>query len=66
MKTLNLFRFTGTSAWADWDKEFILVMLTNRVYPNNGGKEILKFRTQASDLILDLLGYWLIINKKSK
>jgi hypothetical protein len=33
-------------------------MLTNRVYPSDGGKEEIKqFRSEASDLILGLLGY---------
>lgn len=50
--------YTGTSIWADRDKDLIVVILTNRVYPNDDHKhEIARFRSQASDLILDLLGY---------
>ena len=53
-----IYRYTGTSVWADWDKAFVLVMLTNRVYPSDGGKEeIKKFRSEVSDLVLDLLEY---------
>ena len=34
--------FTGTSVWSDPDKEIIVVLLTNRVYPNRDKADINK------------------------
>ena len=47
--------FTGTSMWADKDKDLIIVLLTNRVHPSSGNTAHIKFRSDISDLIVDTL-----------
>lgn len=51
--------FTGTSAWADREKDLIVILLTNRVYPNRDFTQgrILEFRPLIHDKICQLLGY---------
>lgn len=49
--------FTGTSIWADKDKDLIIAILTNRVHPTASNGDHVKFRSDISDLIVDILGY---------
>ena len=35
MNSFGHFGYTGTYAWADPDKEIIIVILANRTYPND-------------------------------
>ena len=42
--------FTGTSIWMDREKNMIVILLTNRTYPNrNYGKRISKIRAAVAD-----------------
>jgi beta-glucosidase-like glycosyl hydrolase/CubicO group peptidase (beta-lactamase class C family) len=42
--------FTGTSIWMDREKDMIVILLTNRTYPNrNYGKQISKIRAAVAD-----------------
>ena len=50
-----MIRYTGTSVWADRETGLIIVILTNRVYPNDSAS-VVKFRYDASDLIVNALG----------
>lgn len=49
--------FTGTSVWADREKDLIVIILTNRVYPNRADTQrgILDFRTSIHDKICDIM-----------
>jgi beta-N-acetylhexosaminidase len=44
--------FTGTSVWADRDRELFVIFLTNRVYPDGSNDEILKFRPEIHNAIV--------------
>ncbi|CAD8080388.1 unnamed protein product [Paramecium primaurelia] len=46
--------YTGTSVWADRDKDLIVVILTNRVYPDDK-TSVVQFRYEATNLIVDIL-----------
>lgn len=47
--------FTGTSFWADLEKDISIVLLTNRVHPDRENIKIKKFRPVFHDLIMSLL-----------
>jgi CubicO group peptidase (beta-lactamase class C family) len=49
--------YTGTSVWADKDKDLIIVLLTNRVYPKRGNEEIRNVRPKVHDEVCKILGY---------
>lgn len=49
--------YTGTSVWADKDKDLIIVLLTNRVYPKRGNEEIRNVRPKVHDEVCRILGY---------
>jgi CubicO group peptidase (beta-lactamase class C family) len=48
--------FTGTSIWADKDKDLLIVLLTNRVHPTALQNTHIKARSDISDAIVDALG----------
>jgi CubicO group peptidase (beta-lactamase class C family) len=48
--------YTGTSIWADRDKNLIIVLLTNRVYPTDKSLKIIEARSKISDAIVRTLG----------
>lgn len=48
--------FTGTSIWADKDKDLLIVILTNRVHPTAAANSHIKARSDISDAIVDALG----------
>lgn len=49
--------FTGTSVWADKDKDIIVIFLTNRVYPTRENNEIRNVRPKVHDEVCRVLGY---------
>jgi CubicO group peptidase (beta-lactamase class C family) len=49
--------YTGTSVWADKDKDLIIIFLTNRVYPKRGNEEIKNIRPKVHDEVCKALGY---------
>lgn len=49
--------YTGTSVWADREKDLIVIFLTNRVYPTRGNEEIRKIRPKVHDEICKVMGY---------
>ena len=44
--------FTGTSFWLDLEREILVVLLTNRVYPSRGSDGIKTFRPMVHDLVM--------------
>jgi CubicO group peptidase (beta-lactamase class C family) len=44
--------FTGTSIWADPEKNIFVVFLTNRVYPSRENTKIISFRPKLHDLVI--------------
>lgn len=49
--------YTGTSVWADKEKDLIIILLTNRVYPTRGNEEIRNIRPKVHDETCRILGY---------
>jgi CubicO group peptidase (beta-lactamase class C family) len=49
--------YTGTSVWADKEKDLIVIFLTNRVHPNRGNEEVRSIRPKVHDEVCRLLGY---------
>ena len=51
--------FTGTSIYADKEKDLAVILLTNRVYPfrNRTADPIRYFRVAAMNLICEVMGY---------
>lgn len=48
--------FTGTSFWMDLEREFIVVLLTNRVHPSRANAHIKSFRPRIHDMVMEELG----------
>lgn len=49
--------YTGTSVWCDKEKDLIVILLTNRVYPTRGNEEIRNIRPKLHDEACRILGY---------
>lgn len=49
--------YTGTSVWCDPEKNLIVILLTNRVYPKRGNEEIKNIRPKVHDEICKTLGF---------
>ena len=47
--------FTGTSIWVDPDKDFYIILLTNRVNPTRENGRIARVRPRVADLVVDAL-----------
>ena len=47
--------FTGTSVWADKDKNILIVLLTNRVYPSRKNKAIYQARRKIYNTIMQTI-----------
>jgi beta-N-acetylhexosaminidase len=47
--------FTGTSIWADPERDLAVIFLTNRVYPTRANGKIAKVRPRLHDLIIGAL-----------
>lgn len=45
--------FTGTSIWADPERNLFVVFLTNRVYPSRENTKIISFRPKLHDAIIN-------------
>jgi CubicO group peptidase (beta-lactamase class C family) len=48
--------FTGTSIWADPDKQLFIILLTNRVHPSRTNMGIAKVRPAVADAVVKALG----------
>jgi len=44
--------FTGTSLWIDWERDFYVVFLTNRVHPTRENQQIRRVRPALHDAII--------------
>jgi CubicO group peptidase (beta-lactamase class C family) len=49
--------FTGTSLWIDWERDFYIVLLTNRVHPTRENDGIRGLRPAFHDAVVDALGH---------
>ncbi len=49
--------YTGTSVWCDREKDLIVILLTNRVYPTRGNEDIRNIRPKVHDEACRILGY---------
>lgn len=49
--------FTGTSVWADKDRELFVILLTNRVYPTRKNRKIIKFRPILHNAVIEAVDY---------
>ena len=47
--------FTGTSFWMDFEKNLIVVLLTNRIHPTRENDKIKTFRPQIHDAVMQYL-----------
>ncbi|MBS1494590.1 MAG: serine hydrolase [Bacteroidetes bacterium] len=47
--------YTGTSVWADTDKNLIVIFLTNRVYPSRDNNGIREIRPEIHNMAVELL-----------
>ena len=45
--------FTGTSLWIDWERDFWVVVLSNRVHPTRDNDAIRHFRPRFHDAVVD-------------
>jgi CubicO group peptidase (beta-lactamase class C family) len=48
--------FTGTSIWIEPEREIIVSLLTNRVYPRRDNQAIRELRPRIHDLVMEALG----------
>jgi serine-type D-Ala-D-Ala carboxypeptidase len=48
--------FTGTSIWIEPDREIVVSLLTNRVYPRRDNQAIRELRPRIHDLVMEALG----------
>lgn len=49
--------YTGTSVYCDKEKNLIIILLTNRVYPKRGNEEVRNIRPKVHDEVCKILGY---------
>ena len=52
-KSFGHLGFTGTSLWADKDRDIIIILLTNRVYPSREDKGIKKVRREFYNKVME-------------
>jgi CubicO group peptidase (beta-lactamase class C family) len=45
--------FTGTSFWFDLDREILVILLTNRVYPTRENERLKRFRPTIHNLVME-------------
>jgi beta-N-acetylhexosaminidase len=48
--------FTGTSIWIDPEKQLLVILLTNRIYPTRENEKIQQVRPALHDAIVEALG----------
>ncbi len=51
--TIGHLGFTGVSFWADLNRDFTVILLTNRVHPSRWNHRLLSFRPRLHDRILE-------------
>ena len=49
--------YTGTSVWADKEKNLFVILFTNRVYPNRSNTKIIKFRPVLHNAVAEAVKY---------
>jgi CubicO group peptidase (beta-lactamase class C family) len=49
--------FTGTSIWADPERNLAVIFLTNRVYPTRANTRLYKIRPALHDAVIQALGF---------
>ena len=47
--------YTGTSLWIDWERDFYVVLLSNRVHPTRDNDAIRQFRPRFHDAVVDAI-----------
>ncbi len=47
--------FTGTSVWADPERQLFVILLTNRVYPTRDNTKIVQVRPAAHDAVVECI-----------
>jgi len=57
MRSFGHTGFTGTSVWADKERDLFVVLLTNRVYPTRENRKIIKFRPKLHDAVIGAVDY---------
>ena len=50
--------FTGTSIWADKEKNLFVILLTNRVHPSRNNNKLSAFRPKLHDAVVRALEYY--------
>lgn len=45
--------YTGTSMWVDPERDLFVILLTNRVYPDDSDRQISDIRPQIADLVVE-------------
>lgn len=50
--------FTGTSIWADKEKNLFVILLTNRVHPSRNGNKLSAFRPKIHDAVVKSFEYF--------
>jgi CubicO group peptidase (beta-lactamase class C family) len=53
-KSVGHLGFTGTSFWFDLDRDFLIILLTNRVHPTRANEKIRAFRPLIHDLVFSV------------
>lgn len=48
--------FTGTSVWMDMEREWVVIVLTNRIHPDPENEGIRRFRPRLHDSVAEALG----------
>jgi CubicO group peptidase (beta-lactamase class C family) len=48
--------FTGTSLWIDWERDFYVVLLTNRVHPSRENNRLKAIRPAFHDAVVEAFG----------
>jgi serine-type D-Ala-D-Ala carboxypeptidase len=52
-RSLGHLGFTGTSFWFDLDREILIILLTNRVYPTRKNERLKSFRPLVHNLVME-------------
>ena len=53
-KSVGHLGFTGTSLWMDLEKEIMIVLLTNRVYPTRQNEKLKAFRPLLHNFVMEM------------
>lgn len=52
-RTVGHLGFTGTSVWADLERDVTVVLLSNRVHPSRDNDKLSEFRPRIHDLVME-------------